>query len=153
MRAHVGEEFSSRVKSDMYDLGSTITLKIPISIPYANDSQEYMPAEGKFEYNGEFYHLIKQRFHNDVLYVVCIKDQGSSDLTQALAEFVEGFTDSPDDGSQSIAPQGPIKDFVQQDIALSNLNSGWEVLIVPTAATPTYVDSFLASVVHPPERA
>jgi hypothetical protein len=153
LRAHTGDEFSARLTSDMYDLGATITLRIPISIPYAIESSEYVPASGKFEHNGEFYHIVKQRFHPDALYVVCIKDQGSSDLTQALAKFVEGFTDAPEDGSSNVAPQGLIKDFVQHQTTIANLNSGWELVITPSSSLSTLVDSFFASVIHPPERA
>lgn len=153
LKAHAGEEFSARAKSDMYDLGSALTLRIPITIPYAVNSQEYVPAEGKFEHEGEVYHLLKQRFHQDTLYVVCAKDLGSTELTKTIFDYVQGFTDSPDDGSQNTAPQGLIKDFISQQIGVTSHESGWSFDIVVPSASRTFTDSFFGSVVHPPERA
>ena len=46
---------------------------------------------------GEFYRLVKQKYQNDTLFIVCIKDQASKRIQQAVTDYAKTFTDKPID--------------------------------------------------------
>ena len=68
-------EMLEKLDLEDYNEAEMITVKIPISVPYASDSEEFERVDGLFEHKGEFYRLVKQRLFLDTLYVVCVKDQ------------------------------------------------------------------------------
>lgn len=53
-------------------------------------------VNGKFEHQGEFYKLVKQKLHNDTLYVVCIKDFESKSLSKKMTDYIKMSNDLPD---------------------------------------------------------
>jgi hypothetical protein len=62
-----------------------ITIKVPITIPYATDSREFSRVDGEFEHDGEVYRMVKQRYIGDTLYMVCVKDNNSKEIKQKRA--------------------------------------------------------------------
>src|ERR1041385_6528742 len=65
LKADSGAEVASRLDSDMYDLGGTVTFKVPLAVPYAMDSEGYERVSGEFKKDGEIYRLVKQRLYQD----------------------------------------------------------------------------------------
>jgi hypothetical protein len=118
-----------RLDKQQYSDDETITLKIPISIPYQMGT-EYERIDGEVQHHGEYYRLIKQKFESDTLYLVCIKDQTSSRMEQALTDYVKTFTDQPVDGKHSGKTQNNfIKDFLPSKITISTFTEGWNYSI------------------------
>ena len=72
-----------------------ITIKVPITVPYATDSREFTRVDGEFEHQGETYRMVKQRYISDTLHIVCVKDNTSKEIKQALNDYVKSFTDKP----------------------------------------------------------
>lgn len=139
---------------DEYDASSTVTLKIPITIPYATYSKEYERVDGEFEYQGEFYHLVKQRLDQDTLFIVCIKDTKSKQIHQALSDYVKTFTDKPSDAQQTgKISLNFLKEYIFESFEIKNLSSGWSTSTCLNSATVVFIDNFSTSIVHPPERA
>ncbi len=147
------KELSSRLDSDMYDLGAKVTFKIPLSVPYGTDSENYQPASGQFEKDGEVYRIVKQRYHKDVLYIECIKDEGTSRINNALNDFVQSFAGQEDDSQQSTVAPGFIKDYMNIEIAVVSGNGGWVKEMSLASASRFFFDSYCASIIHPPDRA
>jgi hypothetical protein len=103
-----------------------ITIKVPISIPYATDSREFTRVDGEFEHDGEVYRMVKQRYIGDTLYMVCVKDNTSKEIKQALADYVKSFTDKPSSekgGSKTI--HNFIKDYMSTSTDLQSEDNGW----------------------------
>lgn len=143
-----------RLDDQRYDESQAITLKVPITIPYATNSKGYERVDGDFEYQGEFYHLVKQRLENDTLYVVCIKDANSKKIHQALNDYVKTFTDKPiDNHSSGKILNTFLKDFLITSFEIRHLSNGWSFNAVQNPVFVVFIDSFSASIVHPPERA
>jgi len=138
-----------RLDNNQYLEEQTVTLKVPMTIPYHLDS-EYERVDGEIEHNGEFYRLVKQKLQKDTLYIVCIKDQDSKRIKQALADYVKTFTDKPVDakstGKFSI---NFIKDFLPTSIEIAPASAGWNYAV----STADILDSFSSrsiAVVSPP---
>ncbi len=66
---------------------------------------------------GEFYRLVKQKYQNDTLFMVCIKDHASKRIEQAVTDYVKTFTDKPIDTKHSgKVNTNFIKDFLPSRI-------------------------------------
>jgi len=81
-------EMIQNLDADNYDQSETVTIKIPITVPYASDSREFSRVDGTYKHNGEFYRLVKQALLKDTLHIVCVKHPGSKRINQALATIV-----------------------------------------------------------------
>lgn len=128
-----------RLDNNDYLDEETVTLKVPLALPYHIDSEEYDRVDGEIEHDGQFYQLVKQKLEKDTLYIVCIKDHDSKRINQALSDYVKTFTDKPVDAKQTAKFfTGFIKDFLPSSIEITSATSGWSC----TVATTNLYDSF-----------
>lgn len=104
-----------------------ITIKVPLTVPYATDSREYTRVDGEFEYQGQTYRMVKQRVTSEALYIVCVKDTKSDNIKQALADYVKTFTDKPvNEKGSSKTIQNFIKDYIATSTSLHTSTAGWD---------------------------
>jgi hypothetical protein len=142
LRFKTASDLVKRVDNQRYNEAETITVKVPITVPYTLfASKEYERVDGEVEHQGEFYRLIKQKFENDTLYIVCIKDYESKRIHNALADYVKTFTDKPADAKQSgkIAVNF-IKDFLPSKVVITSITSGWDHTIHFSEGTQSVLD-------------
>jgi hypothetical protein len=143
-----------RLDAENYSESEEITVKVPISIPYAADSKSFQRVNGKFEHKGELYRLVKQKLSHDTLYVVCVRDHQNKLIDEAMTSFVKTFTDKPTDNhSNSKIIISFIKDYIPQTFSLLDQSRGWESDVVKQSAFNIFNSAFYPSIVHPPERA
>lgn len=140
--------------ADQYNASQTVTIKLPVSIPYMNDNTDFERVDGKFEHQGEHYRLVKQKYANDTLTVVCVKDVENKRIDQALSNYVETFSDkAAHQNETSKVTVNFIKDYLPQVFSLKSISSGWEIDVAQYGFYIHLIPSFIVSVVHPPERA
>lgn len=120
-------ELVQRFNSDSFEPAETVTLTVPIAVPYAYDYQDYVRVDGEFEYQGESYRMVKQKFEKDVLYIVCYKDNTNKNIKQALSDYAKTFSDKPSDSKQQNTKlfQNFIKDFLSACTSIEHQNTGW----------------------------
>ena len=142
-----------RLDRNDYRDSEAITIKIPISIPYASDVDEFQRVDGIFEYEGEFYRLVKQKLFQDTLHVVCVKDFQNKRIDDAITSFVKTFTDQPvDQQSNGKIVVGFMKDFISQTFTVQQRSTGWEADVTKESSYRLLKSSFSSSIIHPPER-
>lgn len=125
-------EMQARFDNEDYARTQEITIKVPITVPYATDSREYTRVDGEFEHQGELYRMVKQKLQSDTLYIVCVKDNISKDIKQALADYVKTFTDKPvSEKSNSKTAQNLIKDYMISSTTLQTISDGWNNRLTP----------------------
>jgi len=141
----VGLQFKNmremQAKFDIGDYARTqeVTIKVPLAIPYASDSREYTRVDGEFEHQGETYRMVKQKLQRDTLYIVCVKDNTTKDIKQALADYVKTFTDKPvGEKSSSKSVQNLIKDYIVSATSLQSMSDGWNNAIIPGTHSKEY---------------
>ncbi len=147
------QEMIQKLDSENYTDSETITLKIPVAIPYSFDSPAFERVNGQFQYKGEFYRLVKQRLLSDTLLIVCVKDQQSKHIQQALTSYVTTFTDKPVDNhtnTKSFSDFG--KDYFSPVFSIDHLAFGWGRDIPQESPVRIFNSSFYPSIIHPPER-
>jgi hypothetical protein len=144
---------SEKLDTDIYNASEAITIEIPVNIPYATESPDFQRVDGEFEYMGETYRMVKQRILNGTLYLVCVKDVKGGRIAQALKDYVKTFSDKPADAkSQSKTQITLIKDYIPSTCSVSNSSEGWTSVVRNQTEPAVFIDSFCASIVHPPER-
>ncbi len=149
-----GRALNARLDSDDYEEFETVTYKIPLTIPYGTDSRDFERVEGTFHYEGETYRLVKQKFYRDTLHIVVIKDEKSQRINEALSDYVKTFTDKSAHTEGSVKVSFDFaKDYLSTAVAVSAASDGWELGTHSCHSTSQFIPSFLASIIHPPERA
>jgi hypothetical protein len=136
-----------------YDESNTVTIRLPLSLPYMTDNTEFERVDGLFEHEGEFYRLVKQKYSNDTLTVVCIKDVENKRIQKALSQYVKTFTDKTSDQQHSAKFSiSFIKDYYFTPFSLKSVSDGWQSDVIINSYCRNLIPSFVASIVHPPER-
>lgn len=143
----------SRLDSHDYSSEETMTLKIPFTLPYWMDAEQFERVDGDFEYQGQFYKLVKQKLSKDTLYVVCIKNQDKKQLFDALTEYIKFSNDVPA-SKQALKLWGSIvKDYISNDPAELTRNEGWSVVNAFAGDQTPAIPSVYFPVVSPPPEA
>jgi hypothetical protein len=87
LRFETDQKLTARLDADLYDQDATIELKIPVALPYPIYTEGFKRVDGRFEHKGEFYKLVKHKFQNDTLYIVCIRDHETRKLVSTIADY------------------------------------------------------------------
>lgn len=138
---------NQRLDDSQYSESQTVTLKVPLAIPYYGDT-EYQRVNGEIEYGGEVYRLVKQKYEKDTLYIVCIRDLEGKRIKQALADYVKNFTDHSSDNALKSLPSF-IKDFISTTFSLDPSNKGW-TRDIPFGLTEQKVKNIPINFISPP---
>lgn len=88
------QALKTKINNDTFNHEETFLFKIPVTLPYPINSN-FERAIGEFEHNGEFYRLVKQKFENDTIHVVCIKDNQKRHLKKIMLDFTKQSNDIP----------------------------------------------------------
>lgn len=89
-------DFIQKLETESYNESETIELKLAITLPYANQvSNGFKRVDGRFEYEGNVYKLVKQKFEYDTLYIVCVKDYKEKQLISNFKEYAKNTHDTP----------------------------------------------------------
>jgi hypothetical protein len=135
-----------------FDNSHTVTIKIPVSIPYMADQTDFERVDGQFAYEGEFYRTIKQKYAADTLTIVCYKDNDTKIIQNALTDYVKTFTDKPNDQKDNAKIVSFIKDYIAQPFFIISTSDGWQSNVIKNTFYTGLISSFYASINHPPER-
>lgn len=122
------KELRSQLDRDEFSGSQAITIKVPLAIPYQPD-RDYQRVDGEFEYQGQFYKLVKQRVLGDTLYVVCVIDSKKKEIVDEMKEFARKATESSStDQPLKAASSNPLQDYSNESIVeLASSSFGWTV--------------------------
>jgi hypothetical protein len=122
---------NQRLEAEDYQQDETVTIKIPLTVPYYAAGQDYERITGSFEHQGEFFKLVKQRLERDTLYVVCIKDHQEKRIVNAMTDFVKLSNDLPLSSQKTLKLLSSlIKDFISRTTTHESSNQGWYMTLV-----------------------
>jgi hypothetical protein len=142
-----------RLDADNYSSEELIVISIPISLPYPLQQQGYERVNGEFEFNGEYYNLVKQRLENDTLFMVCIKDKTQKKLVTVLNEYSNYANNLPANASHTLDLFGKLfKDYTGTVLATLSVGTGWAIPILYGEGQFALLDLYYP-VISPPPRA
>lgn len=155
----IGLEYSNELSqhrlfnNDSYDRSLEISIKVPLAVPYALDQSDYERVDGDFEYNGEFYRLVKQKLSHDTLHIICVRDFDSKKIHLALQDYVKTFTDKHPEGKTSAKTSlNFLKDYFQPQFSIIKLSTGWSSDVEVNTSLQNFTPDYFHDIVHPPER-
>jgi hypothetical protein len=145
---------SKALDSDIYDPSKTVTIKVAVSIPYMPDQSDFERVNGQFEHNGELYRMVKQRYAEDTLTVICVRDTEHKKIDLVLADYVKTFSDkATNTGSPAKTPVSFIKDYLPVSFHITSSSEGWTLQVLHNSRYQRLIPTFSASIIHPPEKA
>jgi cbb3-type cytochrome oxidase subunit 3 len=103
LKAQADQELAIKLDEGDYDENETFEIKIPITLPYPLQSNGYERQTGQFVYKQEHYQLVKQKYENDTLTIVCLKDKQTKHLTRVMDSFSEASGNTEADGTLNIS--------------------------------------------------
>ncbi len=128
LRFQAHTELIQRLDSESYSENETMTLKIPLALPYSSGSRGFERVNGEFVHHGEFYKLVKQELRKDTLYVVCIQDHKAKRNFNFMAGFAKLSTDVPASSKSTLKLFGSLlKDFVPSIDSVIPMQSSLDV--------------------------
>jgi hypothetical protein len=148
------QSFERKLNADIYNTSEVVEFSFPIAIPYVMDGKTFERAEGQFEYNGEYYHLVKQQYANDTLKLVCVKNKDTKRISSALRDYVKTFADQPSDAGKSHKEfSGFLKDYLSGSFSIVHTADGWTSPLQFSTTVQCTSVSFHMEVNQPPELA
>lgn len=142
-----------QLDSNQYDESQAVTFTIPLSVAYVNDDADFKRVDGKFEHNGGFYRLVKQKYANDTLIIICVRDSQDTRIQQELSKYVKTFSDAPVEKNQNSKTSASfIKDYIAGNFSIQTVTAGWQADMMNIAVSTNLIPSFTSSIIHPPER-
>lgn len=141
----------ARLDAECYQENEIHTIRIPIAVPYALDSREFVRINGTFEYHGTFYRLVKQKLSQDTLIVVCIRDAGNQKIHKVFEEVAYTFTDQPHPNDHAPNPLPLLmKEYIVTSTVLREYTSGWVLNLEQRTRCEILVPSFTSFIRRPP---
>ena len=150
MRYRNTQEFIQRLDAEAYNTSETLTLRIPLSIPYYGET-EFVRVDGEIEHEGQFYRLVKQKYERDTLHIVCIRDAKRQHIQNALKDYVETFASHTSDPQQGNTIPSFIKDYVCATFRLGASAAGWCLILAHAAAEAFNEEPYFHSPAPPPK--
>ena len=99
--AYLEENATSRLEEKIdagqYDESQLIEIKIPLQLPYYNDSK-YQTCYGETEFNGEHYRYVKRKVSGNTLYLLCLPHTEKDNIAAVKTDFVKAVNDIPQNG-------------------------------------------------------
>lgn len=112
LRVHADQALTKKLDAGLYAEAETVELKIAVTLPYPLQQRGYERVNGKFEYKGEHYKLVKQKHAHDTLYVICIRDSQQKKLVKTMNAYAKMTNDLPSSTDNTLHLFGKfLKDF------------------------------------------
>lgn len=120
------ERLTARLDVNRHAMGGSMTIKMPYS---GYMEPDYM-VNMEIKRDGDIFRVINQRQYADTLYLVCIKDEISTKISDTFYDFVQSFAGNDED-NQNVVKTTVVKDYITTVISLTRMENGWEKVISP----------------------
>lgn len=152
VRNQLTSRVTEKLQSGFNEPGAQMIIKMPLSIPYGTDSHEYEPIHGAISFEGAVYQLVKQRLYKDTLYVVCIRDYKTTEVSNQIKDFSKSFASESKQQSSGIKLViSSAKYCFSKTNSIESLNSGWAIDNTFTEIASRYRYDSNPTIFHPPK--
>ncbi len=70
----------AKIDNQDYNNADLITLTVPLSMPYLQDSKDFEKKDGEITLHGKVYHYVKQKISQGNLVLMCLPDEQKTHL-------------------------------------------------------------------------
>ncbi len=76
-----------------YNEADLITIKVPLSLPYQNDTKEFERLEGEINFKGKIYKYVKRKIEKGEFVLMCLPDKNKMKIEEAKEDFFKNSND------------------------------------------------------------
>lgn len=87
------QKLEANFDNNNYNEAELITVKVPLSLPYQNNQQDFERVDGEIKINGKIYKFVKRKISNGELLLMCLPDHKKMELQSAKDEFFKYAND------------------------------------------------------------
>jgi len=135
------KELVAKLDKADYDESDLITVKVPLSMPYLTNWDDFKRTDGEITLHGKIYHYVKQKVYNGELILKCVPDEQKMSLQTAKNDFFKTQNDlqnntSKNSGDNSHVVKFSISDYIKTENAAETF--------AVNNITNTYTDNYFA---------
>ena len=124
LQQRANKQLISKIDKSDYDESDLITVKVPLSMPYLTNWNDFKRTDGEVTLNGKIYHYVKEKVFNGELILMCLPDENKMNLQTAKNDFFKTQNDlqnntSKNSGENNHAVKFSISDYIKTEIAVS----------------------------------
>lgn len=151
-RAEIGEKAAELIETHASEISGNLIFRMPVGDTYAITPDEYMTLDGTIEFEGVTYRLVKQKLHDKLLYVVCVKDDQTSIATEEINEIIAAVSGQPTTNSTTSvkALNALMKYCLNSGSWKQFASAGWSREVFFDGPDGTYFQDTQHSLFHPP---
>ena len=104
---------------EQYNEAELITIKMPLSLPYQNDTKDFERVSGEVNFNGKIYKYVKRKIENGEFVLMCLPDKNKMQIENQKQDFFKNTNDIANntskrsDNSKSISFKNISSDYDQ----------------------------------------
>lgn len=106
-----------------------ITIRIPLSLPYQTDTDDFERISGEVSFAGKIYKYVERKMEDGFFVLKCLPDHGKMQLEREKNEIVKNNLDQSQNTSDKPAPGNTLLKYVfsefEQNIFTVNINSSF----------------------------
>lgn len=93
-------------------------MEVPLTAPYMSNQEEFQPTNTRFEKDGKYFRVIKQRYQNDTLQIVYVPDTARKALVSTVTNWISSLTDDtlPQDQKGQTQLKLFVKDYIETEV-------------------------------------
>lgn len=126
LQQKANKELVAKIDKSDYDESNLITVKVPLSMPYLTNWDDFKKTDGEITLNGKIYHYVKEKVYNGELILKCLPDEQKMNLQTAKNDFFKTQNDLQNNTSKSSGENGhvvkfSVSDYIQTENVVNSL--------------------------------
>lgn len=117
------KQLVANLDKNKYDEADLVTVTVPLSMPYIQDSKDFERRDGEITLNGKIYHYVKEKISNGNLVLMCLPDEQKMKLQTAKNDFFQTQNDLQNNTSKKSGDNGQVIKLVLSDYEQPQNNS------------------------------
>jgi hypothetical protein len=125
LKLKAGHELSQRLELQNTDQDETVTVKVPLNLPYPINSTGFERVKGTIKSGNRFFQLVKQKIEHDTLTMVLVQDNESNHIEDVMLTLDKQHgAEKSQEGTLNFSFK-LIQDFIASSVKLSAGNAPW----------------------------
>lgn len=95
---------SLHIESKQYNDDDLVLVKVPVALPYTQQTSDYERYDGEIEWGGQHYNYVKRMISTDTLFLLCLPDKNRTAISDAKNSYASHVNDLPVNKKAADAP-------------------------------------------------
>ncbi len=87
------KNLEASLDKDQYNETELITIRVPLSLPYQNDTKDFERITGEINFNGKIYKYVKRKIENGEFVLLCMPDKNKMQIEKQKEDFFKNTND------------------------------------------------------------